>query len=78
MKSIIEEMDSCAFLRPMAKLFECRCGGGRLLVSSLGLHALPQTPNVTALRQVIYRYLDSEAFQPEEEMSFEEAEKMFT
>ena len=77
MKTIIEEMDSCAFLRPMAKLFECRCGGGRLLISSMGLHALPQTPNVTALRQAIYRYLDSEAFQPEEELSFEDVENVF-
>jgi hypothetical protein len=77
MKTIIEEMDSCAFLRPMAKLFECRCGGGRLLISSMGLHALPQTPNVTALRQAIYRYLDSEAFQPEEELSFEDVEIVF-
>ena len=78
MKTIIEEMDSCAFLRPMAKLFECRCGGGRLLISSMGLHALPQMPNVTSLRQAIYRYLDSEAFQPEEELSFEDVENVFT
>ena len=31
MQTIVAEMDSYAFLRPMAQLFECRCGNGKLL-----------------------------------------------
>ncbi len=73
MKAIITEMDSCALLRPMAQLFECRCGGGRLLVSSLGLHQGPQAPNVRAMQKAIYDYMASGLFHPEEELSFEEA-----
>ena len=73
MKTIIAEMDSCTLLRPMSQLFECRCSGGRLMVSSLGLHQLPQAPNVRALRQAIYDYMGSDRFMPEEELSPETA-----
>ena len=73
MKAIVTEMDSGLLLRPMAQLFECRCGGGRLMVSSLGLHQLEQGPNVRALRKAIYDYLGSDLFQPEEELSPETA-----
>lgn len=71
MKTIVAEMDSCALLRPMAQLFECRCGKGRLMVSSLGLHRGKQLPNVRALQKAIYDYMASERFRPEEELSFE-------
>ena len=73
MKAIIAEMDSCALLRPMAQLFECRFGKGRLMVSSLGLHRLKQTPNVRALQKAIYDYMASDLFRPEEELSPETA-----
>ena len=66
---IITEMDSYAFLRPMAKLFECQCGSGRLLVSSLGLHQLMQYPEARALQRAIYAYLASERFQPKQKLS---------
>ena len=71
MKAIITEMDSCALLRPMAQLFECRCGKGRLMVSSLGLHNLEQAPNVRALQKAIYDYMASDLFLPKEELPFE-------
>ena len=73
MKTIITEMDSCALLRPMAQLFECRCGNGRLMVSSLGLHQLKQAPNVRALQKAIYDYMASDLFLPEEELTLETA-----
>ncbi len=63
-ETIIAEMDSCAFLRPMAKLFECRCGGGRLMVSSLGLHRLQQYPEARALLSALYAYIRSDSFAP--------------
>ena len=67
--TIIAEMDSFALLRPMAQLFECRCGPGRLLVSSLGLHRLQQFPEARALQHAIYRYLDSPSFAPAQQLS---------
>ncbi len=73
MKAIVAEMDSCFLLRPMAMLFECRCGGGRLMVSSLGLHQLEPSPNVRALQKAIYDYMDSDLFDPEETLSLESA-----
>ena len=36
-KAIVTEMDSYAYMRPMAQLAEFRCGGGKLIVSSMGL-----------------------------------------
>ena len=74
---IIAEMDSYAFLRPMAKLFECRCGRGRLLVSSLGLHTLQQYPEARALLQAVYRYLDSDLFRPKQELSVSWIQSLF-
>ena len=68
-RAIITEMDSYAFLRPMAKLFECRCGGGRLLFSTLNLHHLQQHPEARALLQSIYRYMASDEFQPDQVLS---------
>lgn len=69
---IITEMDSYAYLRPMAKLFECRCGGGRVLVSSMALQDLQQYPEARALLSSVYRYLDSPEFAPKEELTIEE------
>lgn len=65
-ESIITEMDSYAFMRPMSQLFECRCGRGRLLFSSLGLQALNKYPEARALQASIYRYLSSEEFAPKQ------------
>ena len=66
---IITEMDSYAFMRPMVKLFECTCGGGRLMVSSMGLRDLQMYPEARALLRAIYVYMASGAFQPRQELS---------
>lgn len=72
MECIITEMDSYAFLRPMAQLLECRCGNGRLLFSTLGLQNLQQYPEARALLCSIYRYLASPEFAPTQEITQEE------
>ena len=72
LRPIVTLMDSYAYLRPMAQLLECRCGGGRLLFSSLGLHHLTQYPEARALLFSIYRYMGSEAFAPAQEAPVEE------
>lgn len=68
-KPIVTVMDSYAYLRPMAQLLECRCGGGRLMISTLNLHHLQRYPEARALQSAIYRYLGSDAFAPEQEIS---------
>jgi len=60
-------------LRPMAQLFECRCGGGKLMVSSLGLHQLEPLPNVLALQKAVYDYMASDLFSPDQDLSPETA-----
>lgn len=72
LRCIIAEMDSYAYLRPMAQLLECRCHGGRLLLSVLGLHALLSHPEARALQSAIYGYLATPVPLPEQEMSVEE------
>lgn len=62
--AIITELDSYAFLRPMAQLLECKCMNGKLLFSTLGLQNLQQYPECRALLHAIYCYLESEAFAP--------------
>lgn len=67
-QTIITEMDCYAYMRPMAQLFECRCGGGRLMFSSLGLQDLQQYTEARALLAALYAYMGSERFQPEQEL----------
>ncbi len=76
MKNIVTEMDSYAYLRPMAQLTEFRCGGGRVLFSSLGLQNLQGYPEARALLDAVYSYLSSEEFAPEQELTPAEVEAM--
>ena len=68
MPTIITEMDSYAYLRPMTKLMECRCGKGKLLLSSMGLQELQEYPEARALLASIYTYLESGQFNPQHEI----------
>lgn len=65
-ESIVTELDSYAFLRPMTQLLECRCGNGRLILSSMGLQHLQRYPEARALQSSIYRYMASPAFRPKQ------------
>ena len=75
-QSIITEMDSYAFLRPMSQLFECRCGNGKLLFSTLNLHNLSQYPEARALQCSIFSYLTSDQFEPSQTLSPDWIERM--
>lgn len=68
-RPIVTQLDSFARLRHMGMLFECRCGGGLLLFSSMDLNSLKQYPEARALQRAIYRYLDSPDFCPGQELS---------
>ena len=72
MKTIITEMDSYAFLRPMAQMIEFRCLKGKVLLSTMELHMSQQYPEVRALQASIYTYLSGENFEPAEEITEEE------
>ena len=72
MKSIVTEMDSYAYMRPMAQLVEFNCGGGRVLLSSMELQGLQQYPEARALLASLYAYLGSEEFRPCQSMEPEE------
>ena len=76
-RPIVTLMDSYAYLRPMAQLFECRCRAGKLLFSSLGLHNLTQYPEARALQHAIYRYLESDSFSPAKDAAPEEISALF-
>lgn len=72
MKMIITEMDSYAFLRPMAQMIEFRCLKGKVLLSTMELHKSQQYPEARALQAAIYTYLSGENFEPAEELTEEE------
>lgn len=72
MKTIITEMDSYAFLSPMAQMIEFRCLKGKVLLSTMELHKSQQYPEVRALQASIYTYLSGENFEPAEEITEEE------
>ena len=72
MKTIITEMDSYAFLRPMAQMIEFRCLKGKVLLSTMELHKSQQYPEARALQASIYTYLSGENFEPAEEITEEE------
>ena len=70
--AIVAEMDSYAYLRPMAKLIEWRCGNGKVLLSTFGLYKLQQYPEARALQEAIYRYLGSDQCKPQQTITIEE------
>ena len=75
-ESIITEMDSYAYMRPMTKLLECRCGNGKLVLSSMGLQDLQKYPEARALLSSIYVYMDSEEFNPMQNIEYEVIESL--
>jgi hypothetical protein len=70
MNTIVAQMDCYVSLRPMAMLYEAKCGKGKLLASSMGLQNLQQYPEARALLDSIYRYMASEEFSPVEEVEW--------
>ena len=75
-KAIVTEMDSYAYMRPMIQLAEFRCGGGKLIVSSMGLQNLQEYPEGRALLDAIYQYMTTEEFSPEEEITVKEIQEL--
>lgn len=72
MKAIVTEMDSYAFLRPMAQLIEFNCMGGKVLLSTMELHRSREYPEARALLNSIYKYMAGDNFAPQQELSEKE------
>ena len=70
---IITQMDSFDRLRHMAQLFEVRIGLGRLMISTMELtkDSKASYPEVQALLQSIYKYMESDEFTPKNEIDIE-------
>ena len=77
MKSIITEMDSYAYLRPMAQLLEFNCLNGKVLLSTMELHKSLQYPEARALQTAIYEYMAGKEFVSEEKLTLEEVSAFF-
>lgn len=56
----------------MAQLFECRIGAGKVLFSSMGLQDLQKYTEARTLLNSIYRYMESDEFAPQQELTIEE------
>lgn len=78
LKPIVRALDSFQTLRPLAQLFECRVGAGRLMFSSFALRELTGWPEGAALLSAIYDYMASDAFAPEQALTQETIAKIFT
>lgn len=63
----------------LTNLFECRVGNGKLLVTSLDLETdIDKRLAARALRNSIYRYLNSDAFNPSQSLDLAYLRKIFT
>ncbi len=72
MEAIVTEMDSYAFLRPMAQLIEFNCMGGKVMLSTMELHKSQKYPEARALLNSIYKYMAGDEFVPHQELTEKE------
>lgn len=65
LKPLVQAIDTYTQNEKLAMMFECRVGGGRLLVCSINLQKnLDQRPVARQLLRSLYGYVSSAAFQP--------------
>lgn len=77
MQPIIRMVDNFYKNRNLGLAFEARVGNGKLLMCSADLMKnLDSRPVSRQLRYSLLKYMESNAFQPEEELSFEQLKKI--
>ena len=79
MKPIVRVIDDWVTARPLTLIFECNVGKGKLLVS--GIDLLADKENRLEARQLLYslkKYMASEKFKPNEEVSILTIKSLFT
>jgi len=75
-KPLITEIDSYAYMRHMAQLFECKCLNGKLMFSTMELYKKTDYPEANALLNCIYKYMESDLFAPKQTISLDELKAM--
>ena len=75
-RALIYEMDDPIENRLLARLTEFRCGGGNVLLSTLGLKEKIEYPEVRAFLSAVYTYLDSYDFSPSQEIKPEDLKQI--
>ena len=71
-KAIVTGLDCYARMRSLAMLMEARVGKGSLVLSGMGLCENRAYPEARALTRSILEYMNSPAFQPDQELTMEE------
>ena len=56
-------------MRNMGQILEFKCRNGKVLASSIGLQNLQNYPECRALLTSIYEYMDSDEFDPLQEIN---------
>jgi len=74
---LIQPIDTWFRSHKLAYLFECRCGGGSLMVSSMNLDSLENKLVSSQLLASIYRYMNSRDFAPTVEVNEEDLKRLF-
>jgi len=77
-KPIVRVIDDWFTARPLALIFECKIGTGKLLVS--GIDLLSDQKKRPEARQLLYslkKYIASNEFKPDEDVSIESIEALF-
>lgn len=77
-KPIVEQVDNFVNNRRLATMFEAKCGKGRLIFSAVDL--LSEGADSPEVRQMLYsleKYMMSDKFAPEAEISAEEIRSLF-
>ncbi|HET6555689.1 MAG TPA: hypothetical protein VFG54_00150, partial [Prolixibacteraceae bacterium] len=75
---LVRVVDNFYKNRSLCSLFEVKAGQGKLIFSSMDLSAdLDKRTEANHLRQSVLNYMNSEAFNPTEEVPFEELKKRF-
>ncbi|MBE5916451.1 MAG: hypothetical protein E7273_06350 [Pseudobutyrivibrio ruminis] len=75
-KPIITEIDSYAYMRHMAQLFELNYCGGKIMISTMGLNQNKEYPEVQALLNSIYNYMNSIDFNPRQTITEHEMQEI--
>ena len=58
-------------------IFETAVSGGSLLVCTVRLHEAPENLSMNRLAHAVYDYMQSDAFEPQEQLSAELLRRLF-
>ena len=77
LQPLIQPIDTWFRSHKLAMLFECRCGGGELMVSSMNFENLEDKAVSTQLLASICDYMNGESFRPSVEVDGEQLKGLF-